>query len=240
MRGVRVRPVVGRRGRAARGDARHFLRRYRVPLTRGLKGEDLDALVRAHPLEGVWSALSYACHTRDVLRVFRERTQRMLAEDDPDLGWWDHDASVLEDRYDEDDPIEVADAIDANAAAYADVLAEVAGDSWARTGVPPQRRAVHGADQGAIRAPRGEPPRPRHRPRPARREGTLMSGLDVSRLTAADCVAALRFLPRLLLACRDRYHLQRRRTRRHHRGRGDRGPDRARSSRPRPTRCAGS
>ena len=87
-------------------------RRYRVPLTRGLKGEDLDALVRAHPLEGVWSALSYACHTRDVLRVFRERTERMLGEDDPDLGWWDHDASVVEDRYDEDDPIEVADAID--------------------------------------------------------------------------------------------------------------------------------
>ena len=37
--------------------------------TRGLKGEDLDALLRAHPLEGTWSALEYACHIRDVLAV---------------------------------------------------------------------------------------------------------------------------------------------------------------------------
>ncbi len=110
-------------------------RRYRVPLTRGLKGEDLHALLVAHPLEGTWSALSYACHTRDVLDVFRQRTERMLAEDDPDLGWWDHEASVLDDRYDEQDPAGVADAIEANAAAYADALAAVGPGGWDRTGV---------------------------------------------------------------------------------------------------------
>lgn len=109
-------------------------RRYRIPMTRGLKGEDLGGLLRAHPIEGTWSALSYACHVRDVLRVFDERTARMLTEDAPDLGWWDHEASVLDDRYDEEEAEEVADAIAANAARYADDLAAVPDDAWARTG----------------------------------------------------------------------------------------------------------
>jgi hypothetical protein len=109
-------------------------RRFRVPLTRGLKGEDLDALLRAHPIDGLWSALSYACHVRDVMRVFRERTERMLTEDAPDLGWWDHEASPVEDRYDEQDPEEVAAAIETNADAYGKTLSEVSGSEWDRTG----------------------------------------------------------------------------------------------------------
>ena len=48
---------------------RAFGKRYRIPLTRGLKGEDLDALLRAHPIEDTWSALEYACHVRDVIEV---------------------------------------------------------------------------------------------------------------------------------------------------------------------------
>ena len=44
-------------------------RRYQAPLTRLLPGEDASLLV-AHPLPGVWSALAYACHVRDVLSVF--------------------------------------------------------------------------------------------------------------------------------------------------------------------------
>src|SRR5207302_382180 len=46
---------------------RGFGKRYRIPLTRGLKGEDLDALLRAHPLDDTWSALEYVCHVRDDL-----------------------------------------------------------------------------------------------------------------------------------------------------------------------------
>jgi hypothetical protein len=37
-------------------------RRYRAPLTRGLKGEDLDAGVRPRPAPEAWPPLEYACH----------------------------------------------------------------------------------------------------------------------------------------------------------------------------------
>lgn len=110
-------------------------RRYRIPLTKGLAGEDLGALLRAHPLEGTWSALSYACHVRDVLRVFRERTNRMLLEETPEVGWWDHEASVVDDRYDEQDPLVIATAVEVGADDYAGVLAGVDDGAWERTGV---------------------------------------------------------------------------------------------------------
>ena len=58
---------------------RELGRRYRIPLSRGLKGEDLDALLRAHPLEGTWSALEYACHYRDVLAAQRTVAARRLS-----------------------------------------------------------------------------------------------------------------------------------------------------------------
>ncbi len=45
-------------------ELRRLGRRYRAPLTRFLADEDGDALVRAHPLPGTWSALEYACHVR--------------------------------------------------------------------------------------------------------------------------------------------------------------------------------
>lgn len=39
---------------------RSFAKRYRAPLTRFLRGEDGDALVRRRPAPEVWSALEYA------------------------------------------------------------------------------------------------------------------------------------------------------------------------------------
>ncbi len=56
--------------------------RYRIPLTRGLRDEDLDALLRAHPIEGTWSALEYACHFRDVLAIQRQRLETARRVDD--------------------------------------------------------------------------------------------------------------------------------------------------------------
>jgi hypothetical protein len=108
-------------------------RRYQAPLTRFLPGEDASLLI-AHPLPGVWSALAYACHVRDVLALFDRRIVRMLTEDAPDLGFWDHEAAVEADAYDKQPPAEVAAAIAANAAALAATLAAVPDDAWDRTG----------------------------------------------------------------------------------------------------------
>ncbi len=108
-------------------------RRYRAPLERMLPGETPDIL-RAHPLPDTWSALSYACHVRDVLVLFDGRIQRMLTEVNPDLGWWDHEAAVETDGYDSQVPSEVAQALGANAAGLAATLAGVPERAWARSG----------------------------------------------------------------------------------------------------------
>jgi len=108
-------------------------RRYRAPLERLLPGEDPDIL-RARPLPGTWSALAYACHVRDVLILFDGRIQRMLVEDDPDLGTWDHEAAVEADRYEAQDPVEVAKALEANAAGLAVNLSGIRDGAWERTG----------------------------------------------------------------------------------------------------------
>jgi DinB family protein len=110
-------------------------RRYRAPLTRGLPGEDLDAVLRAHPLPGVWSALEYGCHLRDVLDVQRARLELTLAEDLPTFEPMGRDERVTRDRYNEQSPAEVVDQIAANAAAIADAFAALTPDQWRRRGI---------------------------------------------------------------------------------------------------------
>ena len=57
---------------------------------------DADAAVR--PAPHVWSRLEYACHVRDVHRIFAERVQRMLDEDGPEFDNWDQDEAAAEER----------------------------------------------------------------------------------------------------------------------------------------------
>lgn len=111
---------------------RDFGRRYRVPLTRGLKDESLDEVVRAHPLPGVWSALEYACHFRDVLVVQRGRLAEALEADVPDAVPMRREERVVEDHYNEQDPVAVAEAIAANAEVLAAALADLDDAGWAR------------------------------------------------------------------------------------------------------------
>lgn len=56
-----------------------------------------DAVQRPRPR--TWSPVEYACHVRDVCRVFRERVHRMLAEDRPDLPDWDGEQAAFAGRY---------------------------------------------------------------------------------------------------------------------------------------------
>ncbi len=75
-----------------------------------------DAAVRPSP--HVWSPLEYACHVRDVNRLFRTRLRQMLDEDDARFANWDQDAAAVEDDYGSQDPavvarevVEAADAV---------------------------------------------------------------------------------------------------------------------------------
>jgi hypothetical protein len=89
---------------------------------------------RDRPAAGVWSPLEYACHVRDVHRIFGERLARMLAEDDPLFANWDQDETAVRDRYGEQDPATVADELAGAAGVLADRFDTVAGDAWTRTG----------------------------------------------------------------------------------------------------------
>ena len=94
-----------------------------------------DGAVRPGP--EVWSPLEYACHVRDVHRIFGERVAMVLAEDDPTFANWDQDETALTDRYAEQDPAvvaaELAAAAEAVAAAY-DALDPADDALWARPG----------------------------------------------------------------------------------------------------------
>jgi hypothetical protein len=91
-----------------------------------------DHGVRSRPDR--WSALEYACHVRDVFRVYDGRLARMLNEDGPHYVNWDQDATAAEAAYQAQDPAVVAPELVAAAETVAARFDTVQGDQWQRTG----------------------------------------------------------------------------------------------------------
>jgi hypothetical protein len=89
---------------------------------------------RMRPTEQQWSTLEYACHVRDVFRLFDKRLELMVENDDPLFENWDQDRTAVESRYEEQDPERVAAELQAAAAALAERFDAVAQSSWSRTG----------------------------------------------------------------------------------------------------------
>ena len=92
------------------------------------------AVLARRPTDERWSALEYACHVRDVFRLYDVRLHLMLDQDDPAYPNWDQDLSAIDDRYNEQDPATVSRDLQAAAAALAESFDEVEGDGWQRTG----------------------------------------------------------------------------------------------------------
>ncbi|WP_117208186.1 DinB family protein [Allorhizocola rhizosphaerae] len=88
--------------------------------------------VRRRP--DVWSPLEYACHVRDVFRIYEYRLGLMLSQDDPHFPNWDQDATAVQERYGEQDPAKVIVELGLAAESVAAAFARVEGDQWARTG----------------------------------------------------------------------------------------------------------
>ena len=87
------------------------------------------------PRPDVWSPTEYACHVRDVHQLFADRLEQMLAEDGARFANWDQDATAVEQRYDLQEPGEVATALIAAAERVAAVYDSVPEDAWGRRGV---------------------------------------------------------------------------------------------------------
>ena len=94
--------------------------------------------VAERPDEQAWSPLEYACHVRDVHRVFGERLALMLDQDEPTFANWDQDEAALAARYDLQDPAAVGPQLVAAAEAVAaqyDALRGAPEETWARRGL---------------------------------------------------------------------------------------------------------
>jgi hypothetical protein len=86
------------------------------------------------PSPATWSPLEYACHVRDVFRIYDERLALMLTEDDPLFPNWDQDATAVADRYGEQDPAVVAAELDRAADILAGHFDQVTAEEWQRPG----------------------------------------------------------------------------------------------------------
>lgn len=92
-----------------------------------------EAAVRPDP--STWSGLEYACHVRDVHRVFDGRLRLMLDEVDPTFPNWDQDETAVAERYAEQDPATVSVELLEAAAAVAARYESVPPDAWGRRGL---------------------------------------------------------------------------------------------------------
>jgi hypothetical protein len=90
--------------------------------------------LRRRPAPDKWSAVEYGCHVRDVFLLFDRRLELMLTTDDPLFPNWDQNATAVTDRYQDQDPAEVAAALPEAAQAIAGRFAAVTGSQWERVG----------------------------------------------------------------------------------------------------------
>ncbi len=92
-----------------------------------------SAGVRQRPAPGVWSVLEYACHVRDVHRIFAERLALVRDHSDPTFANWDQDATAVQERYAEQDPDTVAGELASAAADVAEAYRTVRPEELQRT-----------------------------------------------------------------------------------------------------------
>jgi hypothetical protein len=90
--------------------------------------------VRERPNDHTWSGLEYGCHVRDVYRLYLFRLELMRFEDGPRFPNWDQDETAVKDRYDLQDPVEVAGELAVAADLLARAFADVRPEEWARAG----------------------------------------------------------------------------------------------------------
>ncbi|MDX6284085.1 MAG: hypothetical protein QOH03_5156 [Kribbellaceae bacterium] len=81
-----------------------------MALTKAAASKD-PGVVRIRPEPEVWSAIEYACHVRDVLETQRFRIAQCLAEDRPVYAPMDRTGRVKQEKYEDQDPMEVAAAL---------------------------------------------------------------------------------------------------------------------------------
>jgi DinB superfamily len=91
--------------------------------------------LRNRPDLDVWTPLEYACHLRDLLEVQRARLALALTEECPTFAPMGREELVVIRRYDEQDPVVVADQIDGRTEALALAFGALDAAQWRRTAI---------------------------------------------------------------------------------------------------------
>ena len=86
---------------------------------------------------------------RDVLALLGRRVSQAMVEDDPEFGWWDHEAAALVDGYNDQDPDTVAVALRRHAEELVAKLADLDDAGWQQTGT--RRRGERFTVEGLAR-----------------------------------------------------------------------------------------
>lgn len=87
------------------------------------------------PRPDAWSPLEYACHVRDVHKLYTERLALMLAEDAPTFANWDQDVTAVEEHYELQNPVLVSVELVTASQEMAEAFEAVRPDQWERTGL---------------------------------------------------------------------------------------------------------
>jgi hypothetical protein len=89
-----------------------------------------EVVLREHPVAGVWSALEYACHIRDVLLVQRERVLAVRRGFGHEFRAMGRDERVDHDGYNEQRPEDVAGQLHHAALLFTGDLARLPRADW--------------------------------------------------------------------------------------------------------------
>lgn len=108
-----------------------------------------DLCVR--PAPGVWSAVEYGCHVRDVLALTARRIEVTMLAAQPRLEPWDPDAAATDGHYLAQDPQAVADDLVVAAHELGGVLQPIAPSARQRTAaLGPARPSVDDLARSAV------------------------------------------------------------------------------------------
>lgn len=94
-----------------------------------------DEHLRLRPSPGVWSALEYMAHTRDIVAFYAERISRTLTEDCPHLTSPNWELETDARQYNSELPRGVVEGIQASSDALADLLTTISDQDWHRPAI---------------------------------------------------------------------------------------------------------
>ncbi len=114
--------------------ARTFPRRYRYALTHVAPGQHIDEVIRRRPSPGAWSALEHAAHVADTLDLMAPAIRQITTENNPRLSFPDPDERARQERYNEQDLLDVLSRLETACADLSMTIEYMDPGDWARRG----------------------------------------------------------------------------------------------------------